>query len=112
MAHNSFTHKGWMLTILTGAVAFSTQQVNEGFLYIGLIPVIGFWGLDAYYLRQERLFRKPYDHVRTTEKVDFSMDISPFNKDMSSWWCLLFSKTIFWLYVPSLAVVLRINYLN
>ena len=73
-----------MLTILTGAMAFSTQQVNKRSLYIGLVPIIGFGGLDAYYLMQERLFRNLYDHVRTTEKVDFSMNTSPFNKDVSS----------------------------
>lgn len=112
MAQNSFAYKGWMLTILTGVLALSIKELNGGIHYISIIPIIGFWGLDAYYLRQERLFRKLYDHVRQAETTDFSMNTSPFNKQVSNWFATLFSKTIFWLYVPALILVLAINYLR
>lgn len=110
MAQNSFAYKGWMLTILTGVLAFSIQQINGGIHYISVIPIIGFWGLDAYYLRQERLFRKLYDHVREAKSTDFSMDTSPFSGQVSNWWVTLFSKTIFWLYGPALILTLTIKY--
>jgi len=53
-----------------------------------------FWGLDGYFLRQERLFRKLYDHVRKLpeEEIDFSMDLSHLN--VVSWFYVLFSKTL------------------
>ena len=49
----------------------------------GVLPALIFWGLDAYYLQQERLYRALYDHVR---KIDlepddrFSLDASQFEK--------------------------------
>ena len=40
------------------------------------MPVIVFWGLDAYYLLQEKLYRLLYDKVRQTEEdnIDFSLN--------------------------------------
>ena len=69
MAQNSFAYKGWMLTILTGLLALSIQEINSGIHLISIVPIVGFWGLDAYYLRQERLFRKLYDHVRQCQTM-------------------------------------------
>ena len=45
-----------------------------------------FWVLDAYYLRQERLFRKLYDHVRVQPEpaIDYSMNTSPFAPAIAS----------------------------
>ena len=39
-----------------------------------LLPVSGFWILDAYFLWQERLFRAEYDRVRQSEGTDFAMN--------------------------------------
>lgn len=39
-----------------------------------LLPVVGFWLLDAYFLRQERLFRAEYDRVRQQDETDFAMN--------------------------------------
>ena len=44
-----------------------------------------FWALDAYFLRQERLFRKLWDRAREPDaKIDFSMDTRPFNDEVDS----------------------------
>lgn len=47
----------------------------------GLIPIAGFWLLDSYFLRQERLFRKLYDDVRkpTVDIELFSMNVQPYH---------------------------------
>ena len=52
------------------------------FVYLTCFPVVIFWVLDAYFLRQERLFRRLYDRVRGAkgEPVDFSMDTQPFEE--------------------------------
>ena len=41
------------------------------------------WGFDDYFLGQKRLYRAPYDQVRSmdTATVDFSMDVSKFRTD-------------------------------
>ena len=56
-------------------------------MYLTYFPVFMFWALDAYFLRQERLFRKLYDHVRgaENERVDFSMNTQPFQESVGTW---------------------------
>ena len=44
-----------------------------------------FWFLDAYYLRQEKLFRELYNQIskiEDDEAVDFSMETSKFIKEV------------------------------
>ena len=64
---------------------------------IAWIPVLFFWGLDGYFLWQERLFRALYDHVRVQEEgeIDFSMDISSFRAGRARTWLgATFSRTL------------------
>lgn len=113
MAQNSFAYKGWAITLVAAIFVLGANNTAPHFLLIALIPTLAFWGLDAYYLRQERLFRKLYDSVRLNligEPEDpFSMDTSPFIKDVNSWWDLFWSKTITWLYGPIFVLVLVVT---
>jgi hypothetical protein len=67
MAHCSFLVKGWSITLASGlaalAVTKTSSQTSALLAVVGLVPVIAFWALDAYYLRMERLFRKLHDAV-------------------------------------------------
>lgn len=58
MAANSANCKTWMVTIVTAFMALqcSIQSIN-GWVLLGLLPVILFWYLDAMYLKLERGFR-------------------------------------------------------
>ena|SRR3990167_1715937 len=67
MASNSFILKGWSVTLITGIIALSLTTSTTKFIYLAYIPTLAFWGLDAYYLRQEKLFRELYDYVRAKE---------------------------------------------
>jgi hypothetical protein len=80
MAANSFLLKGWAVTLTAGLFALAANGANSRFAWIALMPVVLFWVLDSYYLRQERLFRALYDDVRmkNQNQIDFSMDTSPF----------------------------------
>ena len=55
---------------------------------MGLVPVLIFWGLDGYFLWQERLFRALYDHIRAMDaaEIDFSMDVSAFGNVPTRTW--------------------------
>ena len=64
MAGNSFMVKGWTVTLVTALFALAAADVNRFFVYVACLPAVMFWVLDAYFLRQELLFRKLYDHVR------------------------------------------------
>ena len=64
MASNSFRLKEWSV-VLVSAILFLAARENSGeAALIGLVPALVFWGLDAYFLRQERLYRTLYDQVR------------------------------------------------
>jgi len=62
MANNSFLIKGWAVTLVV--ITMLLRGTNTQIL-IAFIPVIAFWILDAYYLRQERMYRKLYKWVIT-----------------------------------------------
>ncbi|MCH8947952.1 MAG: hypothetical protein IH789_10050, partial [Acidobacteria bacterium] len=87
LAQNSFAYKGWSVVIVSAIFALAAKEANPQYLLVALIPTMAFWGLDAYYLRQERLFRRHYDAVRTAPATDleanpFSMDTSPYNSQI------------------------------
>jgi len=67
MASNSFLLKGWSVTLVVGLFALAASGGNWAYSVLGLLPSLSFWWLDAYYLQQERLFRKLHDAVRRGE---------------------------------------------
>ena len=87
MARNSFILKSLMALQVAAVVAFqarggstasNTETSENSVLWIVLVAVVPFWYLDSYILRQERLFRKLYEHVRKLNgpQIDFTMDVS------------------------------------
>ena len=77
MAHDSFLVKGWSMTLLVAGVIFITrgEARPDCVILTFIVPVLGFWFLDAYFLWHERLFRELYNEVRRRETTDFSMDL-------------------------------------
>jgi len=66
MNANSFGLKTAAVTLVAALVAYYGAVPNAS-LIVGLggvIVIAVFWGLDAQYLRWEKLFRALYDHVR------------------------------------------------
>lgn len=95
MAGNSFLIKGWSITLVAALFALAAAGTNELFVYLAYFPAIMFWALDAYFLRQERLFRKLWDHTRARDaKIDFSMDTSAYNDTVDSTWDVAWSHTL------------------
>ncbi len=96
MARNSFLIKGWSVTLVAALFALAAANTNELFVYLAYFPAFMFWALDAYFLRQERLFRKLYDHVRgaENERVDFSMNTKPFDEKVDGTWGVAWSYTL------------------
>jgi hypothetical protein len=85
MAGNSFLIKAWTLTLIVGAFVFKAKNINISIAYL---PLFCFWYLDAYYLRQERLFRKVYDWVREYRLKNndniFNVNPARFNNEVDS----------------------------
>ena len=135
LASNSFRMKGYCVVLVStlfiglalSAVAlliafpeafpkhtpFLLLGVREELVAGGLIPVIFFWGLDGYFLWQERLFRALYDSVRVLEEdqIDFSMDVSPFKTGHPRTWpSATFSRTLLVFYGALAVVILAIAF--
>ena len=104
MASNSFMLKGWAVTLVAGVYALASKDANRIYYLITYVPIVIFWGLDAFYLRQERLYRKLYDKVRKQkiEDIDFSMNaaLPEFMTEKTTYLNTLFSVTELWFYLP------------
>ena len=105
MNTNSFSIKSWSVTLVSALLAMYAITKIEYFILLGMLPVLVFWLLDTYYLTMERRFRGLYDDVAgIKENVKdiklFSMNINPYNKGKYSYFNVLFSQTIWIMYIP------------
>jgi len=69
------------------------KDLSSSYLYLSILPALAFWGLDAYYLRQERLFRELYNSIRKAKRKDidpYSFDTKSVNGNVKNWFCTLF----------------------
>lgn len=123
MASNSFQIKTWTITLI---VATMLLKGNEYHIFIAFIPLLAFWYLDSYYLRQERFFREKYNwlikyretnsdkvfdiasyqvkKVDSIPKIMFSISILPF---YISIFVVLFIITWIFIYQADVCIVLK-----
>ena len=112
-ASNAFLLKTWSVTLVAALFALAAKDVNASFAYLALVPVLMFWGLDAYYLWQEKRFRDLYNWVRLGMKsitLQQRDEIGPFilqpskvprhhRSRRANWPNALFSRTIWPFYM-------------
>lgn len=114
MASNSFLLKGWSVTLAVALLGLAAKDSNVKFAFLALIPPICFWALDAYYLRQERLYRKLYDQVRKLSDAEwsktgqFNMSTAAFVSDVSGWFKTLFAPTVFGIHLTVVVLVIAV----
>ncbi len=96
LSHNSFLLKGWSVVLVSAMFALAAKDTQLLFVYLAYFPAIVFWGLDGYFLHQEKLFRALYDYVRELEdeKINYSMDTSIVKEKVSSWSNVTLSMTL------------------
>ena len=110
LASNSFRIKGWTVILVSALVALLVQEERPVQLaFIALLPVVVFWGLDGYFLSQERRYRRLYDCARKTPEceVDFSMHVSAQrHAKRLRWSCSTFSVTLIPFYLMIIVLVI------
>lgn len=112
LAGNSFLLKGWSITLAAGLFALASRDSNPDVAAVALLPSLSFWGLDAYYLRQERLFRALYQDIvarvnGTYMPVEiFSIDTAIYGGRVDGWVRTLFSRTVFWVHAGVVSAVI------
>lgn len=108
MAGNSFALKGWAVTLLAGLFVLSEKDSSQFYYLIAYLPIVVFWCLDTYYLRQERLYRKLYNKVREMDEKDIDFDLAATQEKVgdktTTYPACFFSPTILGFYLPLAAV--------
>ncbi len=91
MAKNSFQIKAWTATLFAAIIVLTYSIINILIFIVLFLTVFMFWGLDSYYLRQERLFRNLYeDKVREFNEnsrninLPFSMNVEAYKSVVDS----------------------------
>jgi hypothetical protein len=100
LANNSFLLKGWSITLTAGLLGLAAKEADRRFAIVAYLPLIVFWLLDAYYLRQERLYRRLYEAARTGSAAGaiFRMDAATFSQVEPSWLATSFDPPLLLLY--------------
>lgn len=108
MGSNSFMIKGWCIALVAAIFALSADKANSNFAYIALFPLVIFWGLDTFFLRQEKMYRKLYEEVTNgnVKSDKFTMDSSVYSKDIGCYLVVVFSKTLLPFYGAMIVMIL------
>jgi hypothetical protein len=109
MAFNSFMIKGWAITLVVVTLLLKGTEKYQ--VWLAFIPLLVFWFLDAYFLWQERMYRKLYKWVvnnrMKTEEFLFDMNAYRFKDEVQSIFRIMFSIILGWFY-GSIAILVII----
>ena len=101
MATTSAVLKGFAATMFAAFAALSYNDINIRMLVVSILPVVGFFLLDTYYLTLEKKYRYFYEQVRTgAVAADFSMSVAHIDAYSCSWIKALCSRSITLFYGP------------
>ena len=111
LGSNSSWIKSWsIILIVTAMVLIARQDIqNPYFVLVPILPALGFWILDGYFLWQERLFRQVYGEIRVQSDTDFEMNpMKHRNKPKCSWLSAIFSLTLVIFHIVEIAFIIGI----
>ena len=109
MGRNSFQLKGWSMTLIVASTVLiaRTNLPSPFFFLVLILPIIVFWGLDGYFLWQEKLFRGIYDDVRKQVDTNFEMNLkTQKNKPNHKWRSAFWSITLWPFYIGEIIFTL------
>ena len=109
LGSNSFQLKGWSMTLIVAAMVLIARYdlQNPTIILAFILPILGFWILDGYFLWQERLFREVYDEIRQQEATDFKMGVMKHrDKPKCTWVSAVFSVTLVIFYLVEIMFTL------
>lgn len=123
MSQNSFSCKGWNLTLIAGIFALVPENINKWYICIVILCInLCFWWLDSFYVLQEQKYRDKYEWIinkRVEGNNEFLYDLNPYNINMNlenkqrSQFKVAFSKTLIPMYGGiSLLIVFAVIILN
>ncbi|MDR3306494.1 MAG: hypothetical protein LBS61_02300 [Endomicrobium sp.] len=118
MNTNSFQIKKLAILLITALLAVYTSKIIMTFLLVPIIPTLILWGLDSYYLQQERKFRGVYNDISGLKNLNevkpYEMPIHKYTSDKNKsfgFFNVLFSKTLICFYLPILVLPLTLYFI-
>lgn len=114
MAQNAYYLKGWSISLVAVVLAIGKDDVlNEAqrpwLLALVLLIWLVFWYLDAWFLRQERLYRCLYNHVirhkADPDRLRYSLNVDEFISETPGIWATMTSSTLLVFYGLPAAVL-------
>ena len=111
LGRNSLWIKSWSIILIVAAMVLIAKQdmQNSYFVLMLILPTLGFWILDGYFLWQERLFRQVYSEIRVQSDTDFEMNpMKHKNKPKCSWLSAIFSVTLVIFYIVEIAFIIGV----
>ena len=82
IAQNSFLIRGWAITLVAAFAALTVEKLNLYVLCgVGIVILLVFWYLDAFFLRMEKLYRFKYEWViaeRPKGNREYLYDLNPY----------------------------------
>ena len=78
------------------------------FVLIALLPALTFWGLDGFYVGQERLFRRLHEDVVAGKVAPFLMDPSEYEEGPAGWVRSVVSRSVLSFHLPVVLTVIGI----
>jgi glucose-6-phosphate-specific signal transduction histidine kinase len=107
MSNTSSLIKGWTVTMISVILA---AKADSSAVYFVIIPIILFWFLDAYFLQNERQYRRLYAWVvqhRMNDLTDlFSLNATRFKTEGQTILTTMFSFTLGILYGGAILLVI------
>jgi hypothetical protein len=112
MGQNSFLLKGWSVTIIAALFALAAQGANGKYILVAYFPAIMFWLLDAFFLYQEKLFRKLYEKVASNaiDSEHFTLNTEVIKTEVEGYTNVAFSKTLLPFYGCIIGVLLFVMF--
>lgn len=94
MASNSFLLKGWCMTLLTALMAWGIDK-NANIWIASILPLLGFWYLDAFFLKTERAYRSLYNKAILKDETIPLFSLNPmYSGEQHTIWQSFFSQTL------------------
>jgi hypothetical protein len=108
MGNNSFLIKGWAITLVAAVFALSADSANKSFAFLALFPLVFFWFLDAFFVRQEKLYRKLYEKVANGSELsnEFLMDAYKYESEVACFCKIFVSDTLKYFYGSIIILIL------
>ena len=118
MSQHSFFVKGWSITLTVAILAVAFDKQCPLFAIVAMLPIGAFWGMDAFYVRHERIFRnlhrKIAEDIQNNTNLVPLFDMTPKNYHSvdTKWHCCFRSHVVWPLYTAMALIAAVIFWAN